>query len=98
VTRPPLFHDHREAKEAPRDWIGPVLFVVIALAAAILLTRCGAPARSAPPPCPAIAELVLEGRLAEEKAGCGADPEKLCPALVAEYDAKIDAVPDEVCP
>lgn len=65
----------------------------------ILIAMPGcAPARSLPPPCPAIEKLTLEGKLAQVKAGCDDDPLGECPELVAEYDAKIEAVPDEACP
>lgn len=100
MTRPPVFHDRRSREDRRDDLLyvaKAAALVIVMVAGILLLSRC-APANSVPPLCQAIAKLQFEGWEAEDKAGCSADPEKLCPEIVAEYDRKIEAVPESECP
>ncbi len=93
----PLLHE--VLKWSPLPYQGATLTGKLPVSALLVFLLAGcAPARSLPPPCPAIEQLKLDAKIAQVKAGCDDDPMGECPALVAEYEAKVDAVPDEACP
>ncbi len=84
----------REVPVKLLGWLALAAFVV-GWVVIMLAFGCGP---SLPPPCPAIERIKVEGWEAQDRAGCKADPERLCPDLLHEYDRRIDAVPDEACP
>jgi hypothetical protein len=86
------------ARRDPVWWVSVVVALLVIGWLCVSTVRC-APARSPlSEVCPAIAKIWAEGLAAEDEAGCSSDPVRLCPDLVAEYDRRIDAVPDEACP
>lgn len=78
---------------------GVIVFALILMLCGFVLWAlhgCAHP----PPPCvpTRTTAIVAECRLQYERAGCGDDPEAMCPELVKACDARIDALTDaEVC-
>ena len=67
-----------------------------ALALALVLAGCTSGQLR---PCAGAENVALDCKAEQVRRGCANDPERFCPELVRECDARIDAMTDdEVCP
>ena len=71
-------------------------YLVLAAFVAVFLLGC---ASGQLRPCTGAENVALDCKAEQVRRGCADEPERLCPELVRECDARIDAMTDdEVCP